>query len=98
MYVLFGCASFNPGSDSSINIAGYCNKPLDAEMQTALATAVTDKAAAYKMWSAIDKKLTDEAPAVSLFQPKNLDLVSARVGNYSFSEQSHMVFAQAWVK
>ncbi len=98
IYVLFGCSSFNPGSDSSINIAGYCNKPLDDEMKQALVTAVTDKPAAYKMWSAIDKKVTDDAPAVALFQPKNLDLVSARLGNYTFSEQSHMVFDQAWVK
>ncbi len=98
LYVLFGCASFTPGSDSSINIAGYCNKPLDDEMKQALATAVTDKDAANKVWAAVDKKVTDEAPAVALFQPKNLDLVSARLGNYTFSEQTHMVWAQAWVK
>ena len=26
-------SSFNPGSDSSINIAGYCNKSIDAQMK-----------------------------------------------------------------
>jgi len=98
LYVLFGCASFNPGSDSSINIAGYCDKAVDADMQKALALAVTDKPAANKIWAAVDKKITDDAPAVSLFQPKSLDLVSSRLGNYTWSDQVHMVFSQVWVK
>ena len=31
--MLFGCASFHPGSDSSINISGFCDKEIDAQMQ-----------------------------------------------------------------
>ena len=34
--VLFGCESFHPGSDSSINIAGFCDKPINAQMHKAL--------------------------------------------------------------
>ena len=48
--------------------------------------------------AAIDRKLTDDVAAVSLLQPKNLDLVSARLGNYTYSDQAHMLFSQAWVK
>ncbi len=98
LYVLFGCASFNPGSDASVNISGYCDKAVDAQMQRALVTAVTDKAAADRMWAAIDRKLTDDVAAVSLFQPKELDLVSARLGNYTHSDQAHMLLSQAWVR
>ncbi len=98
LYVLFGCSSFNPGSDSSINISGYCDKAVDAQMRQALATAVTDKPAADRMWAAVDRKLTDDVAAVSLFQPKELDLVSARLGNYTHSDQAHMLLSQAWVK
>ncbi len=98
LYVLFGCASFTPGSDSSINISGYCNKAVDADMRKALATAVTDPAAANKMWAAIDRKITDDVPAVSLYQPKTLELISARLGNYTYSEQVRMLFSQVWVK
>ena len=34
--VLLGCDSFHPGSDTSINISGYCNKKVDADMKKAL--------------------------------------------------------------
>ena len=40
--ILFGCSSFTEGSDSSINIAGFCDKDIDAKMQAALALGVTD--------------------------------------------------------
>ena len=33
LHILFGCDSFHPGSDSSINIAGFCDKKIDAQMQ-----------------------------------------------------------------
>ncbi len=36
LYVLFGCESFHPGSDSSINIAGFCDKKINAQMHKAL--------------------------------------------------------------
>ncbi len=36
LYILFGCESFHPGSDSSINIAGFCNKPINDQMHKAL--------------------------------------------------------------
>jgi peptide/nickel transport system substrate-binding protein len=48
--VLLGCASFTPNSDSSINMAGYCNKAFDKKMATAKALGVTDAVAANKMW------------------------------------------------
>ena len=98
LYVLFGCDGFHEGSDSSINIAGFCDKAIDADMKAALKTAVTDPKAAAKQWSAIDKKVTDAVPAVSLFQPKYVDLIATRVKNYEWSDQIHMLFSQAWVK
>ena len=44
LYVLFGCESFHPGSDSSINIAGFCDKKINAQMHKALNLAVTRRA------------------------------------------------------
>ncbi len=98
LYVLFGCDSFHPASDSSINIAGWCDKSVDAEMKKALATAVTTPKAADAMWAKADRDITDAVPAVSLFQPKFVDIISKRVGNYEWSDQVHMLFSQAWVK
>ena len=74
--VLFGCGSFREGSDSSINIAGFCDAEIEKRMQEAMALAVTDEAAANKLWAGIDKSVTDAAPAAILFTPKHLDFVS----------------------
>ena len=85
--ILFGCSSFTEGSDSSINIAGFCDKDIDAKMQAALALGVTDPEGANKMWAEIDKAVTDSAAAAALFTPKHLDFVSKRVGNFQFNSQ-----------
>jgi peptide/nickel transport system substrate-binding protein len=96
--VLFGCASFTPGSDSSVNIAGYCNKDLDASMQKTMALAVTDPKAANAEWAKIDAAYMEKAPWVPMFNPKQVDFVSKRIGNFNFSYQYHWLFANSWVK
>ena len=96
--VLYGCDSFHPGSDSSPNIPGYCDKKVDADIKAAEAKAVTDLPAASKLWAQVDRAVTDAAPAATLFQPKEVDFVSKRLGNYVFSDQIHMIFSQAWVQ
>ena len=98
LHVLFSCDNFHPGSDASINIAGYCDKTSEAMMADALSTAVSDPKAAAAKWAALDKRITDQAPIVTLFQRKRLDLVSSRVGNYQWSVVYNMMFSQAWVR
>ena len=63
--VLFSCDTFHEGSDSSINISGFCDKKIQEDMKKANMTAVTDRAAADKMWAQVDKEVTDQAPAAS---------------------------------
>jgi peptide/nickel transport system substrate-binding protein len=96
--VLFGCDSFHPESDNSVNIAGYCDKAIDVKMKHALATGVTDSAAANKEWAVIDKAVTDAAPAAFIFTPKHIDFVSKRVGNFQFNAQYYWVVTQSWVQ
>jgi peptide/nickel transport system substrate-binding protein len=96
--ILFGCASFTEGSDSSINIAGFCDKDIDAKMQAALALGVTDQEGANKMWAEIDKAVTDNAAAAALFTPKHLDFVSKRLGNFQFNYQYYWMVTQSWVQ
>ncbi|ODN70355.1 ABC transporter substrate-binding protein [Methylobrevis pamukkalensis] len=96
--VLLGCGSFTPGSDASINIAGYCNKELDDRMKAAIAQGVTDQAGADEEWAKIDAAFMEQAPVAPLFTPKNVDLFSTRVGNYIFSNQFRWVISQSWVK
>ena len=47
-----------------------------------MALAVTDEAAANKLWAGIDKSVTDAAPAAILFTPKHLDFVSVAPGQF----------------
>jgi peptide/nickel transport system substrate-binding protein len=96
--VLFSCGSFHPGSDSSINISGVCDKGLEADLAKAMATAVTDPKAANLQWAAIDRKVTDMSAVAVAFNPKKLDFTSKRLGNYVFSGQFYFQFTKAWVK
>jgi peptide/nickel transport system substrate-binding protein len=96
--VLLSCASYHPGSDSSINIGGYCDPAFDAEMNQAMANEQTDPAKATTEWGAIDEQAMRNALIVPLFTPKNLDFVSARVGNYEFSTEFDLLIDQLWVK
>ena len=96
--ILFGCASFTPGSDSSINIAGFCDNAIQARMDEALALGVTDPEAANAMWAEIDKSVTDLAPMAALFTPKHVDFVSKRVGNFQFNSQFYWMVSQSWVQ
>ena len=88
--LLFGCAAFQPGSDASTNISGFCDPRLDA----AMAAAGTDVAA----WARVDRAVTDQAPAVVLFAPRYVDFVSARVGHFVYHEAFHWLMSQAWVR
>jgi peptide/nickel transport system substrate-binding protein len=98
LHILFGCESFHPGSDSSINIAGFCNKKIDADMHQALKIAVTNEDAANALWAKIDREMTNQAPLAPLFNPKHIDFVSKRVGNFTFSKQFYWLIDQSWVK
>jgi peptide/nickel transport system substrate-binding protein len=83
--VLFSCASFHKGSDNSVNISGFCDPKIDAEMAKAGTTALTDPKAADALWAQVDHQITDQAVVASLFSIKKLDFTSARLKNFTFS-------------
>jgi peptide/nickel transport system substrate-binding protein len=96
--VLFGCGSFHPGSDTSINIAGFCDKPIDSQMDAALLTEQSSMTQANTHWGNIDKLVMGQAPVAPLFTPKLIDFTSSRIKNYEFSKQFYMLVDQLWVK
>ncbi len=98
LHILFGCESFHPGSDSSINIAGFCNKKINDQMHKALKLEQTNFPAANNLWSKIDRQVTDQAPMATMFTPRHLDFVSKRVGNFTFSKQFYWLVDQSWVQ
>jgi peptide/nickel transport system substrate-binding protein len=96
--ILLGCGSFHPNSNSSPNIAEFCNKGIQAKMDNAGKVGITDPASANKIWAQVDKETTDQAPWVSMFNPKYIDVLSDRVKGYQFSPQWYFLLAQASVK
>jgi peptide/nickel transport system substrate-binding protein len=96
--VLYSCANFHPGSDTSINMPGFCDPSIDAMMQKAMTLSLTDEAGANKIWAQVDQKITDASPTVTMFNPKHTDFVSKRVGNFVFSGQTYFQPELAWVK
>jgi peptide/nickel transport system substrate-binding protein len=98
LYILFGCESFKEGSDSSINISGFCDQAINKKMKDALALGVTDPDGANKMWAEIDKAVTDQAPMAAMFTPKHVDFVSKRLGNFQFNAQFYWMVSQSWVQ
>jgi peptide/nickel transport system substrate-binding protein len=98
LQVLLGCESFHPNSNSSPNIAQFCDKRIDALMNKAAATGLTDPDAANEMWAQVDRAVTDQAPWVAMFNPKLLDFTSKRVKGFRFHPQWGFLLAQASVQ
>jgi peptide/nickel transport system substrate-binding protein len=96
--ILLGCGSIHPNSNSSPNIAEFCDKGIQAQMDKAGTTGITDAAAGNKIWAQVDKAVTDQAPWVSMFNPKYIDFLSSRVKGYQFSPQWYFLIDQASVK
>ena len=92
--LLYGCANYHPHSDASPNISGFCDRAIQADMDTALKQGGTDPALANETWSKADREVTDQAPMVEVFNPKMIDFVSKRVGNYVWNLQWYMLLSQ----
>jgi peptide/nickel transport system substrate-binding protein len=96
--VLTGCGSIHPHSDASPNIAAFCDKTIQAQMDKALTLGVTDPEAASNMWAQVDHAVTDQAPWVDLYNPKLIDFLSSRVHGYKFNPQWYILVDQMWLK
>jgi YVTN family beta-propeller protein len=94
---LLSCASFLPGNPDNLNTAEFCDPRIDAQAEQALAVNPSDSTAAYR-WAAIDHELVDQAPWVPLYSPRDLTVLSARVGNYQFHPYWDLLLDQLWVR
>jgi len=95
---LFTCASFLPGSPGNVNVAEFCDPRIDAQARQALALQAQGLAAAAPLWTTIDHELVDQAPWVPLYNPRDLTVLSARVGNYQFHPYWNLLIDQLWVR
>jgi peptide/nickel transport system substrate-binding protein len=67
-------------------------------MTKASQLALTDAAGANKIWAQVDHQVTDQAPWVDLYNPKQIDFLSKRVQNYQWNPQWYILIDQMWLK
>jgi peptide/nickel transport system substrate-binding protein len=96
--VLTGCKTIHPGSDASPNISQYCSQSVQAQMDKASAMGQSNPTAANKLWATIDHEVTDAAPWVDLYNPKQIDFLSKRVQGYKWNPQWYILIDQLWLK
>ncbi len=96
--VLLGCGSIHPGSDASPNIAAFCDPAIQKLMTKAENLGVTNPAAANNIWAQVDHQMTDQAPWVDLYNPKQIDFLSKRVHGYQWTPQWYILIDQQWIK
>ena len=96
--VLLGCGSIHPHSDASPNIAEFCDKGIQAKMDQAEAKGGTDPDAANQIWAQVDHDVTDQAPWVDMYNPKQIDFLSKRVQGYQWNPQWYILIDQMWLK
>ncbi len=95
--VLLGCGTIHPGSDASPNIAAFCDKSIQAQMTNAENLGVTNPSAANNIWAQVDHAMTDQAPWVDLYNPKQIDFLSKRVHGYQWNPQWYILIDQQWL-
>jgi peptide/nickel transport system substrate-binding protein len=96
---LLSCAAYDPTSpETTANLAGFCDRSIDARMQRARSTQVHDPAEAIRLWQGIEDAILAKAPIIPAFNRTYVSLVSARVGNYQYSPQWGVLLSQLWVK
>jgi YVTN family beta-propeller protein len=95
---LFTCASFLPNNPVNLNAAEFCDPRIDRQIGRALTEQATNPDAARGLWERVDRQSVDQAPWVPLVNPKVVDVLSKRVGNYQYSPQLGMLIDQLWVR
>jgi YVTN family beta-propeller protein len=95
---LYSCRSFTRNDPGNINWSEFCDPRADRLMDRAQRLQATDPGSANAMWARAERRIVDEAPVLPLDNPKVVDLVSRRVGNYQFSPQWGVLMDQLWVR
>ena len=79
-------------------MSGFCSREFDAKLKHASVVQAQDQDAAAKLWTEVDRDLTNLAPLIPMYTPRNVDLVSKRVGNYQHHPLFGVLRDQLWVR
>jgi peptide/nickel transport system substrate-binding protein len=94
----FSLVSCSSAGDPSVNLSGICSRGLDAKVERANVLQAQDQDAAAKLWAEVDRDVTNLAGLVPTYTPRNVELVSKRVGNYQHHPLFGVLLDQLWVR
>jgi peptide/nickel transport system substrate-binding protein len=80
------------------NASRFCSPAYDRAFARAQRVQARDPNAAMKLWADLDRMATDSAAWVPTYNPRNIDLVSKRVGNFQHHPLFGVLLDQLWVK
>jgi YVTN family beta-propeller protein len=85
----FGCASYHHDY--------FCDPTVDRAINGALHTQTIHPQRANDLWASLDHAIVDLSPAVPVVNPKTIDIVSTRLGNYQYNPEYSVLLDQLWV-
>jgi peptide/nickel transport system substrate-binding protein len=91
------CDTFVANDRNNQNTPEFCSQQVERGIEHALRLQTTDPAKAGAAWAAVDRQLVDQAPAIGLLVPQEVDLVAKRVGNYQHNPFGGTILSQLWV-
>jgi peptide/nickel transport system substrate-binding protein len=94
--VLLGCGTIHPNSDASPNIAAFCQKNIQSQINQAEADETTNPSEAARLWTQIDHEDTNAAPWVAMFNPKQIDVLSSGVHGYQWTSVWNILIDRLW--
>jgi YVTN family beta-propeller protein len=80
------------------NLSRFCSPAYDRAFAHAQSVQAREPNAATKLWADLDRMATDSAAWVPTNNPRNIDLVSKRVGNFQHHPLFGVLLDQLWVK
>ncbi|HZO78879.1 MAG TPA: BTAD domain-containing putative transcriptional regulator [Solirubrobacteraceae bacterium] len=96
--LLLTCGSYVPASAANLNEAEFCSRKIDGQIRAARALEATNPGAASDAWTRIDRHITDQAPWLALYNPRQNIVTSSRVGNYQYHPFFLVLLDQLWVR
>ena len=84
-------------SAQTSNYARHCDPAVDRLSEQASRLQFSDPQRANDVWARVDRRLTDSAAWVPLVNPKGIELVSKRLGNYTYDPVTGMILSEVWV-
>ncbi|NHO33144.1 ABC transporter substrate-binding protein [Acetobacter fallax] len=95
---LLGCENFHPGSDSSINMPGFCDRTIQAIMDRAKSDVSLSPEQTLALWRQADELVMRRSPIAPVIEMNVVSLTSRRLGNFFYTNVYGLLFSKVWVQ